>query len=335
MSSVNRSPASSFSLRILADCAQKLERVRIGSLAKLASSIESIKVNAIGLEMRGNHLMWIKRRQLGSGMIAVFANLFFLLARARIHLLINLKKWQSWEVNCFRLLYGRTLPVFPEGRRTVCIGIIPGKSLREWVMQSTFALQAIRAAGEELRRAHGLWCGEFEDYWSHGDPHLENLIYDLESGQTRLIDFELIHDPSLPAIRRHADDLLVFLQDLMSCVSAEEWVPFSLAFIEAYNRPLVMNEVRRRLTIPRGWSAIWWKLRTDYIQSTVMVERINALNTALSSNPEVEWPANEEASRIGVQEVQEFRSTAGSPWSEPSDSHATRQGSTSPDEVER
>ena len=301
MSSVNRRSASSFSLRIFADCAQVIQRVRLGGLAKFTSSIESIKINAISLENRGNQLMWIKRRQLGSGLIAVFANLFFLLARARIHLLINLKKWQSWEVNCFRLLYGPTLPVLPEGRRTVCIGIIPGKSLREWVMESTFALPAIRAAAEELRRAHGLWCGEFEDYWSHGDPHLENLIYDLESNQARLIDFELIHDPSLPAIRRHADDLLVFLQDLMSCVSAEEWVPLSLAFIEAYQRPSVINEMRQRLTIPRGWSAIWWKLRTDYMARSVMVERINALNTALSSNPEIEWRARE-----GVQGAQEY-----------------------------
>ena len=81
----------------------------------------------------------------------------------------------------------------------------------------------IQAAGKELRRAHGLWSSELGDYWSHGDPHLENLLYDLESDQARLIDFELIHDKCMSAVKRHADDLLVFLQDLMGCVSAEQW----------------------------------------------------------------------------------------------------------------
>ena len=292
MSSVNlKRTAASFSLKIFADCAQVVRRVRVDGLAKLASSIESIKINAISLEKRGNHLMWIKRRQLGSGVIAVFANLFFFLARARIHLWISLKKWQAWEVACFQLLYGPILDVFAEGRRTICIEPVPGKSLREWVVESTFAIPALQAAGRELRRAHALWCDELADYWSHGDPHLENLIYDPESGQARLIDFELIHDKSLSAIKRHADDLLVVLQDLMSCVSREQWVPFAIALIEAYSEPLVLEEVRRRLVVPRGWSAIWWKLRTDYVKRSLMVERIETLNAALSltKNLNREW----------------------------------------------
>ena len=60
------------------------------------------------------------------------------------------------------------------------------------------------------------------------------------------------------------------------------WVPFSLALLEAYNDPFVLAEVRKRLIIPRGWSAIWWKLRTDYVNRSVMIERIDRLNTALS-----------------------------------------------------
>jgi hypothetical protein len=96
--------ASSFSLRILTYSARVIRRVHLAGLNRLASAIENIKINSINLEQRGNRLMWVKRRQLGSGVIALFANLFFLLARARLHLLVNLKKWQSWEVACFRLL---------------------------------------------------------------------------------------------------------------------------------------------------------------------------------------------------------------------------------------
>jgi hypothetical protein len=256
--------------------------MHIAGLTKFTSAIEGIKINSIKLEKRDDRLMWVKRRLLGSGVIALFANLFFLLAQARLHLWIDLRKWQSWEVACFRLLYGQTLAVFSEGRRTVCVEMVPGKSLREWVIESPFAIQAIQAAGRELRRAHVLWSSDLGDYWSHGDPHLENLLYDLESDQARLIDFELIHDKSMSAIKRHADDLIVFLQDLMGCVSAEQFVPFSLALIEAYNEPQVLAEVRRRLTAPRGWSAIWWKLRTDYLRFRVITDRIETLNAALS-----------------------------------------------------
>jgi hypothetical protein len=256
--------------------------MHLAGLSRLANAIEGIKINSINLEQRGNRLMWVKRRQPGSGLIALFANLFFLLSGARLHLWINLKKWQSWEVACFRLLYGQTLEVFSEGRRTVCVEMVAGKSLREWVVESPLVIQAIQAAGKELRRAHGLWSSDLGDYWSHGDPHLENLLYDLESDQARLIDFELIHDKSMPAIKRHADDLLVFLQDLMGSVSAEQWVPFSLALIESYDEPQVLAEVRKRLTAPHGWSAIWWKLRTNYLRSDIMADRIETLNAALS-----------------------------------------------------
>jgi len=285
MSEVDRkSTDSSISLKLLARCQQLVRDLRLGGISRFTNAIESIKINSINLEERGNRLMWIKRRLLGSGLIALFSNLFFLLARARIHLWVSLKQWQSWEVACFRLLYGETLPVFPEGRRTVCVAMVPGRSLREWVIDSTFAIEAIQAAGKELRRAHNLWSSELGDYWSHGDPHLENLLYDLESDQARLIDFELIHNKSEPALQRHADDLLVFLQDLMSCVSAEQWVPFSLALLEAYDTPSVLDAVRRRLIIPRGWSAVWWKLRTDYLDRSVMVDRIETLNAALNAD---------------------------------------------------
>jgi hypothetical protein len=272
------------SLEPLADRNEPIKRLWLSSLAKFTNAIEAIKINAMSLEKRGNRLMCVKRRQPGSGFVVLFANLFFRLAGAQIHLWISLKKWQSWEIACFRLLYGRTLQVYPEGKRTVCAEKVPGISLRDCVIKSTLAIPAIEAAGKELRRAHGLWCRELGDYWSHGDPHLENLIYNPQTGHARLIDFELIHHKSLPALKRHADDLLVFLQDLMSCVTAEEWIPFARTLIDAYDQPAVVNEVRKRLIVPRGWSAIWWKLRTDYLSRDLMIERINSLQTALSQN---------------------------------------------------
>jgi hypothetical protein len=268
-----------------------IKRLRLSGLTKVTNAIEAIKINAMSLEKRGNRLIWIKRRQLGSAVIVLFANLFFRLAGAQIHLWISLKKWQSWEVACFRLLYGRTLQVYSEGGRTVCVEKVPGISLRDCVISSTLAIPAIEAAGKELRRAHGLWCSELGGYWSHADPHLENLIYDPQTGRARLIDFELIHDKSVPALKRHADDLLVFLQDLMSYATAEEWIPCARALIDAYAQPAVVDEVRKRLIVPRGWSAIWWKLRTDYLSRDLMIERINSLHAALSQDGSLPGPS--------------------------------------------
>jgi hypothetical protein len=248
----------------------------------LGTTVESIKINAISLESRGNRRMWVKRRRLGSGLIAVLANLFFILARAPVHLWIDFRKWQSWEISCYRLLHGRDFSVFPEGSRTVCVDEVPGKSLLDCANDGRLTLREIEAAAKELRRAHGLWCQELNDYWSHGDPHLDNLIYDDETNRVQLIDFELIHRNSFPAIERHADDMVVFLQDVMARVSAEQWLPFAVGFINAYDQSAVAQEARRRLVVPTGWAALWWKRRTDYSgERGELVERIRSLEAAL------------------------------------------------------
>jgi hypothetical protein len=254
------------------------------SIAKrLGASIESIKVNTIALESRGNRRMWVKRRRLGSGLVAVLANLFLILARAPVHLWIDLRKWQSWEITCFRLLYDRDFSVFPEGRRIVCVEEVPGNSLLECANDGRLTLREIEAAAKELRRAHALWCQELNDYWSHGDPNLNNLIYDGQTNRVQLIDFELIHRNSLPAIKRHADDVVVFLQDLMARVSAEQWLRFAVGFINAYDQPAVTEEARRRLVVPTGYAAIWWKRRTDcLVEREELVERIRSLEAALA-----------------------------------------------------
>ena len=65
--------------------------------------------------------------------------------------------------------------------------------------------------------------------WSHGDAGMANVIYDEKSDRARLIDFEIVHDKSLPALSRHADDLLIFLLDLIAMRPDRQWLPFTLA----------------------------------------------------------------------------------------------------------
>jgi hypothetical protein len=255
---------------------------RLRELLEAANqAINCIKINSITFEMCQERPMWVKRRRWGSEVIAGQANLFFRLAQGRVHVWVDPKKWQRWEVYCFRLLQEPRFCAYGEGSRTVFMDAIPGMHLCEHLKRGTLTMRALEAAGRELRRAHELWCSEFDDWWSHGDPHLDNVIYDPSSNRARLIDFEVVHDQSLPAMVRHADDLLVFLQDLVCRVSSEQWLPFALCFINAYGQSDVVAELRRLLFVPAGLPGLWWKLRTENFERQELIRRVDALRCAL------------------------------------------------------
>jgi hypothetical protein len=213
-----------------------LKSLSLRQMAAVASTaIDSIKINSITREMRRGRPMWVKRRRTGSELIALAAYLFSWLGRSPIRVWINAEKWQRWELGCFNLLHHYTLQAFAKGSRTVCEDEVPGRSLLEHVNRGTLKPRMLEAAARELRRVHEFWCEELGDHWSHGDPHLDNVIYDRAADRARLIDFEVIHDKSIPALLRHADDLLVFLQDLMGRVTAGQWLHF---------RPFLYRRVR-------------------------------------------------------------------------------------------
>jgi hypothetical protein len=247
-------------------------------------AINSIKINSVACEIRDGRPIWLKRRKPGSELVALSANLFFRLTRAQIHVWVKSEKWQRWEVYCFGLLHGRGFRAFAEGLRTVRADNVPGRSLVEYLNRGSFTPCMLKAAARELRRAHQLWSGEFDGPWSHGDPHLGNLIYDEAADRARLIDFEAPHAKSLPAVVRHVDDLLVFLQDMGGRVAAEQWLPFALDFIYTYDRPQVVAELRKHLVIPGGLPGLWWKLRSHYLARTELISRFAALEKALEGN---------------------------------------------------
>jgi hypothetical protein len=248
-------------------------------------AINRIKINSITCEIRDGKPIWVKRRRRGSELIAGQANLFFRLAQGHVHVWVDPKKWQRWEVFCFRLLHAPGFNAFAEGPRIVCMDALPGMHLCQHLKRGTLTPRTLEAAGKELRRAHQLWCPEFEDWWSHGDPHLDNVIYDPATNRARLVDFEVVHDRSLPAVLRQADDLLVFLQDLVCRVSAKQWLPLAFCFINAYGRFEVIAELNRLLVVPTGLPRLWWKLRTENFEHRELVRRVDALRHALGRMP--------------------------------------------------
>jgi hypothetical protein len=255
-----------------------------GLVGFASTAIESIQINSITLETRNRRTLIVKHRRWGSELVAIVANLFFRLSRSPIHVWERPGRWLRWEIKCFQLLYNGRFQVFAEGSRTLYQESFPGKSLLEHLHRKTLDFRGVRAAARELRRAHRLRCDELGGFWSHGDPHLGNVVYDAVADRARLVDFEIIHDKRLSAVERHADDLLVFLQDLVGRVSEEEWLPLAICFVAAYGQEDVIAELTKKLVVPRGIAGIWWKLRTEYMSRRELVCRFADLRQAVCNH---------------------------------------------------
>lgn len=251
-------------------------------LAIAAFFAERIKVNAITREIREGRPVWVKCRRASARLTLAGANRFFRLAGNPVQTITDLGTWQRWEVDCFRRLHGDEFRAFAEGDRTVVADAIPGASLSHHLDQGSLTPEMVAAAARELRRAHATESAEFRDGWSHGDPHAGNFLYDAAQDRARLIDFEVKHDSELPAAERHADDLLVFLQDVVGRVPAEAWLPLSLAFLDGYGRAEITARLVPRLFLPRGIGRLWWAVRTTYLPAPDLVARLECLRDAIS-----------------------------------------------------
>ena len=258
------------------------DRLHLRSLGKLAGgAIESIRINSLSVEPRNGRTVIVKRRRAAAKPIAALANLFFPLAGNLISVWVDSAKWQRWEIDSFLLLNGDRFDAFAEGNNTVCADKVPGENLRQLLARGELTRHILEVSARELHRAHQLWCGQLDARWSHGDLQMSNLVYDEDTDTARIIDFEIMHNPSLSAEERHADDLLVFLQDMMWRVAPQQWIPFAMAFIEAYGRPEVIAELRRNLAVPRGIPGLWWKVRSNHFDRTELARRVAALREAL------------------------------------------------------
>ncbi|MEA3188589.1 MAG: hypothetical protein QOD99_2419 [Chthoniobacter sp.] len=244
--------------------------------------IESIRVNAISREVRGGTPFIVKRRRHAAWPLVRVANLFFRAAKNPASVCERPEDWQRWESGCFEMLHGDRFRVRTQGQRTVLGEVLPGRSLVSHLEAGTFSEVMVEAAARELRRGHAMHSEEFHGPWSHGDPNLANFLFDTAEQRARLIDFEILHDRSLSAAERHAADLLVFLQDLLGCVSDENWLPMAQLFLVTYDCDAVLPFLKQQLVIPRGIPRLWWWIRTNYVSGAVLRERVARLSQTLS-----------------------------------------------------
>jgi len=181
------------------------------------------------------------------------------------------------------MLNGDRFRVFASGAKTVCFDKLPGKSLWEHMNDGTLTRQMLEAAGREFGRAHQFWTDEFGGPWSHGDASMANVIYNERTGRARLIDFEIVHEKSLPAKSRHADDLLVFLLDILAIVSTRQWLPFALYFLNAYGNQSVIAALEDQLALPNGMAWIWWGVRTSFANQEKVKRRLAKLRDVIAN----------------------------------------------------
>ena len=242
--------------------------------------VDRIKINALTRETRDGRTLWIKRRRAAAGPVMALANRFFALVGNPIRTLRD-AAWQQWEVVCFEQLHGEEFRAFPCGSHSVAADELPGLSLSHHLGAGTLTPEMLAAAGRELRRAHEWRCGEFGGAWSHGDPHTGNFVFDAGGGRARLIDFEVMHHATLSADERHADDLVVFLQDLIGRIDGALWLPSARSFLEGYERAEIIALLARRFVAPRGLARLWWSVRTTWLSRAELARRIAELRAVL------------------------------------------------------
>src|SRR5207248_4690227 len=215
--------------------------------------------------------------------LAELANVYFRMAGIPIRFWAKTEDWRRWEVNSFNMLNGDRFRARASGTNTVWADRLPGRSLWHHLTEGTLTSEMMKAAGQEVRRAHELWSDEFRAPWSHGDAGMNNVIYDEKSGRARLIDFEIIHEKSLPAKSRHADDLLVFLLDIVAIAPRRRWLTFALYFLNAYGDMEVTAELKNQLAVPGGLAWIWWGVRTSFMKPAKVKRRLAKLRDVIAN----------------------------------------------------
>jgi hypothetical protein len=208
----------------------------------------------------------IKRRRRGRAWIIAAGNVYLRLSHSRIVMFPSTAAWQAWECDSYHLLHGGGCECIDHD--ALLIQPLPGQSLLSFLQAGTLTHPMMIAAAHELRRAHRL-------SWTHGDPHLTNILYD--GTRAYLIDFETQHTASLPFQERCADDLLVLLLDIMGRESSEQWHEWGTILISSYNETGVVAALSERLQMPTGFESVLWKSRTHYLPEAKLAERIARL----------------------------------------------------------
>ena len=143
----------------------------------IASLMTRVRVNQIQQQTRDGAVVFVKKRRFGGSVVIWFGNWFLTLANSGIFMFVRTRDWLAWEDHCARLLYPDRAAVKFEFGNTVILPEVRGISLRQLVNSGDKNLKAFVTAARELRRVHRIQCDDYSAAWSHGDLHLDNILY--------------------------------------------------------------------------------------------------------------------------------------------------------------
>lgn len=162
-----------------------------------------VRVNQTQRSIRDGLRVFLKRRRFGGSMVIWFGNRFLSLANSGICMFVRARDWMAWETHCARLLYPDRPAVMIDPGNAVSLPEVSGISLRQLLHRHQTDLRAFAAAARELRRVHQIPCSAYQAAWSHGDLHLDNILFDSATNQATLIDFDTRHELGLRPVQRH------------------------------------------------------------------------------------------------------------------------------------
>lgn len=252
-----------------------------GWIARTGSRIDLIRINDLSRDTIAGVPVWVKRRTWLSRLLVPVANGFFWLAGNPVEVFATNAEWQRNETRTFLLLNGENRRVGALRTDSVYAEALPGTDLVGLLRDNDLTPEVMQSVGKAFRQMHRTLNPATGELFSHGDPHLGNVLYDDLSQSVNWVDFETIHCGNLDVRERHADDLLVLLLDLVGRASEEQWQSLSPAFLQAYQEPGVLAELKNRLRLPSGLGAIWWAVRTSYLGREELRRRIHWLRECL------------------------------------------------------
>jgi hypothetical protein len=84
------------------------------------------------------------------------------------------------------------------------------------------------------------------------------------------------------AMAMSADDLLIFMLDLIAAASGRQWLPLTLAFLNAYDNAPVIAQLSRQLAPSSGMAWIWWGVRTSFANPAKIKQQMTKLQDLTS-----------------------------------------------------
>ncbi len=242
----------------------------------IARLMTQVRVNRVQCQNRDGVVVFVKTRRIGGSVAVWFGNLFLSLTDSGICMFARSRDWMAWEEYCGHLLYPDRPPVQCGPGNTVTMPEVHGVSLRKLLNEGKRDHRAFAAAAREVRRVHQIQCDDYKAAWSHGDLHLDNILYDSASDLASLIDYDTRHVRSLSETYRHADDLKVMLLELLTLPN-NEWCEPARCFLRGYGNAEILEELSRQLCIPRGLAKVFWYTRTRFCSTHEIEQRSKCL----------------------------------------------------------